>query len=164
MIELIAIDVDGCLTDGSIIYTDSGDEIKSFNVKDGLAIASWIKLGKKIAIITGRKSSVVEKRAKELGIQHLYQSVSNKDEVLKEILKKENLELSQVAAIGDDLNDYKMLSIVELSFAPADCSNLINDVVEVSLNRVGGKGAVKEMIEYIVRKQNLESEYLNLWR
>ena len=84
MIELIILDVDGTLTDGSIIYSNSGDELKNFDVKDGLAVASWTKkMGKKAAIITGRKSELVQRRANELGITHLYQGYDNKDEGLE---------------------------------------------------------------------------------
>ena len=109
MIELIVLDVDGTLTDGKITYSNSGEETKSFDVADGLAIAVWTKkFGKKAAIITGRNSSIVEKRAKELNITHLHQGIKNKQEVLEEILKKEGLSWHQVAAIGDDLNDYNM--------------------------------------------------------
>ena len=121
MIELIVLDVDGTLTDGKIIYTSAGDELKNFDVKDGLAIASWTKkLNKKVAIITGRKSKLVENRAKELGITHLYQGVDNKDEILQNILYEENLTWEQTAGIGDDLNDFKMLNKVGISFAVAD--------------------------------------------
>ena len=162
-IELIVLDVDGCMTDGSIIYS-SDDEIKSFNVKDGLAIASWIKLKKKVAIITGRKSSVVEQRANELGVHYLYQGEGNKDIKLKEIARKEGLELTQIAVIGDDLNDFKMLSLAGLSFTPADSTTFIHDVVDVILNTSGGKGAIREMIEYIVKKDNLERDFLELWK
>lgn len=162
-IELIVLDVDGCMTDGSIIYS-SDDEIKSFNVKDGLAIASWIRLGKKVAIITGRKSKVVEQRAKELGVQHLHQNVKTKDIILQDIAKKENLKLDQIAVIGDDLNDFKMLSIAGISFTPADSTTFIHDVVDVILSASGGKGAIREMIEYIVKKDNLEREFLELWK
>jgi 3-deoxy-D-manno-octulosonate 8-phosphate phosphatase (KDO 8-P phosphatase) len=162
-IKLIILDVDGCMTDGSIIYS-SEDEIKSFNVKDGLAIASWIKLGKKVAIITGRSSQMVKQRADELGVQYLYQDVKEKDVLLREIAKKENLDLKQIAVIGDDLNDFKMLSIAGISFAPADCSIYIHEVVDMILSNSGGKGAIREMIEYIVKKDNLEREFLALWK
>jgi len=162
-IELIVLDVDGCMTDGSVIYS-SDDEIKSFNVKDGLAIASWIKLGKKVAIITGRSSKVVEQRAKELGVQYLHQGIKNKDIILIEIAKKENLNLNQIAVIGDDLNDLKMLSIAGIAFTPADATIYIHDVVDVILSASGGKGAIREMIEYIVKKDNLEREFLSLWK
>ncbi len=88
MIELIVLDVDGTLTNGNITYTNNGDEIKSFDVKDGLAIATWTKqFGKKAAIITGRTSKIVEQRCKDLKIEHLYQGVHNKEEVLENILK-----------------------------------------------------------------------------
>ncbi len=163
MIKLIVLDVDGCLTNGSIHYTVNGDEIKSFNVKDGLAIASWIRMGKKAAIITGRVSSIVTRRAKELNITHLYQNVKNKKEKLLEISKIENISLDEIAVIGDDLNDYGMLKEAGLSFTPSDGSNYIKNIVNVVLNKKGGEGAVREMIEYILKKENLEEEFLKLW-
>ena len=151
MIELIILDVDGTLTDGKIIYTSSGDELKNFDVKDGLAIASWIKkLDKKVAIITGRKSKLVEKRAKELGITHIYQGVDNKDNIIENILKEENLTWANTAAIGDDLNDYKMLKKVGLSFAVGDAVDDIKSLVNIVCKQNGGYGAVREMIEYIL--------------
>lgn len=164
MIELIVLDVDGTLTDGSIFHTNNGDELKAFDVKDGLGVASWTKkLGKKAAIITGRRSKLLEKRAQELGITHLYQGVDNKDEILQEILDKEALRWSQVAAIGDDLNDYKMLQKVGLSFAPNDASHYVKDIVKVVCKANGGHGAVREMIEYIFKAQDQEEEFLKLW-
>ena len=96
MIELIVLDVDGTLTDGKIIYSTSGEETKAFDVADGLAIAVWTKkFGKKAAIITGRNSTIVERRANELQITHLHQGIKNKQEVLEEILKKEGLSWHQ---------------------------------------------------------------------
>ena len=163
-IELIVIDVDGTMTDGKIIYSQNGDELKSFCVKDGLAIASWIRLGKEIAIITGRSSKIVERRAKELGISHCYQGVHNKKEVLDKLLKKLNLESQNVASIGDDLNDYPMLISSEISFAPINASHYILDIVNVLLTRNGGDGAVREMIEQLIIKEGLEEAYLKLWQ
>ena len=87
MIELIVIDVDGTLTDGKIYYGNSEEELKAFNIKDGLMIASWNRLGKKSAIITGRTSKIVERRAKELGITYVRQGIRNKKEDLKKIVK-----------------------------------------------------------------------------
>ncbi|NVJ53552.1 MAG: HAD hydrolase family protein [Campylobacteraceae bacterium] len=164
MIELIVLDVDGTLTNGQITYTNSGDELKSFDVADGLAIATWTKkLGKKAAIITGRNSKIVEIRANDLNITHLHQGIHNKDEVLENILKEENLTWNQVAAIGDDLNDYKMLKKAGLSFTPANGSKYINDVVNIRCKAFGGSGAVKEMIEYIIKEDGIEEEYINSW-
>lgn len=158
MIELIVVDIDGTLTDGKIIYTSNGDELKNFDVKDGLALASWTKmLNKKIAIITGRTSELLKRRAKDLGVTHLYQGIHNKDEVLEQILKEENLTWENVAAIGDDLNDYKMLSKAGLSFCVGDAVEDIKELVDVVCKSNGGDGAAREMVEYILRRDNQKS-------
>ena len=162
-IELIVLDVDGTMTDSRITYSQNGDEIKSFNVKDGLAIASWRKLGKQVAIITGRKSAIVERRAKELRIEHFYQGVENKKEVLDTLLEKLDLTMKHVAAIGDDLNDLSMLKAAEISFVPRDASAYVDKIATVILSKRGGAGAVREMIEYLIIKEELEKEYLALW-
>jgi len=164
VIELLVFDVDGCLTDGGIMYGNSdAEEFKTFHVKDGFGIVSWMKLGKKTAIITGRSSRVVDKRAKELGINYLYQDVKNKKAVLQEILEKEGLNFNQVAAIGDDLNDLTLLRAVGLSFAPADAMPMVAKEVDVVLTKVGGKAAVREMIDIVVEKENLSEAFVNLW-
>ena len=162
-IELIVLDVDGTMTDSRITYSNEGDEIKSFNVKDGLAIVSWRKLGKQVAIITGRKSSIVEKRAKELHIEHFYQGIHNKREVLEKLLLKLNLTMENVAAIGDDLNDLQMLKSAKISFVPRDASVYVDKIATVILSKKGGDGAVREMIEQLIVKEGLEKKYLELW-
>ncbi|HHD72976.1 MAG TPA: HAD-IIIA family hydrolase, partial [Epsilonproteobacteria bacterium] len=108
-IELIVLDVDGTMTDSHITYSENGDEIKAFNVKDGLAIVSWMRLGKKVAIITGRSSEIVKRRAKELHIEHYYQGCDDKLTKLEELIRSLDISMENVAAIGDDLNDYCML-------------------------------------------------------
>jgi len=163
-IELIVLDVDGTMTDSRITYTQNGDEIKAFNVKDGLAIVSWMKLGKKVAIITGRSSKIVERRAKELHIEHFYQGCDDKLTKLKELIEKLDIKMENVAAIGDDLNDYQMLEAVEISFVPRDASSYVDKIASVVLTRKGGNGAVREMIEYLLKKERLEEDFLNLWR
>ena len=163
-IELIVLDVDGTMTDSRITYSESGDEIKAFNVKDGLAIVSWMKLGKKVAIITGRSSKIVERRAKELRIEHFYQGCDDKLTKLEELIEKLDITMENVAAIGDDLNDYKMLEAAEISFVPRDASSYVDKIASVVLTRKGGNGAVREMIEYLVKKERLEEKFLNLWR
>jgi 3-deoxy-D-manno-octulosonate 8-phosphate phosphatase (KDO 8-P phosphatase) len=164
MIELIVLDVDGTLTDGKIIYTSNGDELKNFDVKDGLAVATWTKmLNKKVAIITGRTSELVKKRANDLSITHLYQGIHNKDEVLENILKEENLTWDNVASIGDDLNDLKMLKKSGLSFCVGDAVEDIKPFVDVVCTKKGGYGAVREMVEYILEKNN-EKSLLELWQ
>ena len=162
-IELIVLDVDGTMTDSRITYSEIGDEIKSFNVKDGLAIASWRKLGKQVAIITGRSSSTVARRAKELHIEHFYQGIHNKKEVLETLLKKLDMTMDNVAAIGDDLNDLQMLKSAKISFVPRDSSAYVDKVATVVLSKKGGDGAVREMIEQLIVKEGLEEKYLELW-
>jgi len=163
-IELIVLDVDGTMTNSYITYSENGDEIKSFNVKDGLAIASWRKLGKQVAIITGRSSKIVERRAKELKIEHFYQGVENKREVLEVLLKKLGISMDNVATIGDDLNDLSMLKASAISFVPQDASAYVDKVADVVLSKKGGDGAVREMIEYLIKKEKLEDEFLALWQ
>ena len=163
MIELLVFDVDGCLTDGGIIYTSSGEELKKFDVKDGLAIASWIRLGKKAAIITGRESKIVAKRAEELKITHIRQGVKNKGEVLEDILAKEGLTFENVAIIGDDFNDLPMLKKAKISFTPSNGVDYVKSIVDTVLSKEGGKGAVREMIDIIIKNEKLEEEFINLW-
>ena len=162
-IELVVLDVDGTMTNSHITYSEQGDEIKSFNVKDGLAIASWRKLGKQVAIITGRSSSIVARRAKELHIEHFYQGVDNKREVLESLLDKLDLTMENVAAIGDDLNDLSMLKAAKISFVPRDASAYVDKIATVVLSKRGGDGAVREMIEHLIVKEGLEKKYLELW-
>ncbi len=165
MIKLIVLDVDGTLTDGKIIYTSNGDELKNFDVKDGLAIATWTKkLGYKAAIITGRTSTLVERRAKDLGITHLYQGIHNKDEVLENILKEESLTWEQTATIGDDLNDFKMSKKAGLSFAPNNASIYLKDIVNIVCTKNGGDGAVREMVEYICKYDGIEEDFIKVWQ
>ncbi len=163
MIRLLVLDVDGCLTDGSIIYTANGDEIKAFNVKDGLAIVTWHKLGRLSAIITGRESPIVQRRAAELGIRHFYQGVSDKKAVLEEILQKEQLSFDNVAAIGDDLNDFHMLQSAARSFTPRDAMPFIQENVQTVLSRNGGDACVREMIEILVEEEGIKEEFIARW-
>ena len=163
MIDLIVLDVDGCLSDGSIIYDVDGVETKKFNVKDGLAIRSWIDLGHQVAIITGRNSSIVEKRAKELGITLLYQGVKDKKSLLLGICEDLNLGSENIAAIGDDLNDFKMLDFVSKSFTPCDGADYIKQNVKTVLSKKGGSGVVREMIELLLKEQNEYDSFIGLW-
>ncbi|MSN96015.1 HAD hydrolase family protein [Campylobacter sp. FMV-PI01] len=159
MIEIIFLDVDGCLSDGGIYYSNLGDELKKFNAKDGFGIMNWHKIGKISAIITGRKSKIVENRAEELGIKYVYQGANDKFSIAQDILKKENLSFENAAAIGDDYNDIKLLNAVKMSFAPLDA--LIKS--DFKLSKKGGDGAVREMIETIVEKENLRDVWLQGW-
>lgn len=163
MIKLIILDVDGCLSDGGITYSADGIESKEFNVKDGLGISTWIKMGNEVAIITGRDSKIVKRRADELGIKHLYQGVHDKKRVLEELVASLGLQFYEVGAIGDDLNDYHMLSKVGRSFTPKDGAKEIRSLVETTLTCRGGKGAVREMIDMLIDENDQREEFLSLW-
>ena len=163
-IKLIVLDVDGTMTDGKIGYTQNGDEIKSFNVKDGLAIKSWIKLGGEVAIITGRNSDIVARRARELDIEHCYQGVKDKLGALNKILEHLELTLDNVASIGDDLNDYRMLKASKIAFVPKDASQYVEAIADVILTCGGGEGAVREMIEHLIKKEAIEDKFLKIWK
>ena len=163
MIKLIVLDVDGCLTDGKLIYSEDSIESKSFNVKDGLGISSWIKMGNYVAIITGRNSKIDERRAKELGIKHIYQGIKDKKKVLTQLVETLNLDYTQVAGIGDDLNDYNMLNLVGKSFTPKNGVKDIKEIVDVVLNYDGGDGAVREMVEFLVNLNNQKTDFLAVW-
>jgi len=163
MIKLIILDVDGTMTNGQITFNNSAEESKSFCVKDGLAIASWIRLGLHVAIITGRESKIVENRAKELGIKHFYQKIKEKDKKVQEILEQLSLSWDNVAAIGDDLNDYSMLKKAAISFTPQDGVSFIKANVDIVASKNGGSGAVREMIEYLIKHNGMQKDFLNLW-
>ncbi len=163
MIKLIVLDVDGCLTDGKIIYSSDGLETKNFNVKDGLAITTWIRMGNQVAIITGRQSDVVKRRADELGIEHLFQGIKDKERVLKELVESLGLKFYEVGAIGDDLNDYHMLNMVGRSFTPKDGVKEIQGIVKTVLSCSGGNGAVREMIDILVDENDQRDEFLSFW-
>ena len=163
MIKLLVLDVDGCLSDGKLIYSAESVESKNFNVKDGLGISTWVKLGNQVAIITGRNSTIVQKRAKELGVQHLHQGIKDKDRVLKEIVSSLGITLNEVAAIGDDLNDYNMLTLAGKSFTPKNGVKEIRELVDRVLSYDGGDGAVREMIDLLVDENQQREQFMAVW-
>lgn len=154
-IKLIIIDVDGTLTNGIIYYDNMGNETKAFHVKDGMAISVAIKSGIKVAIITGRRSKSVDIRAAELNISDIYQGISNKLEVAQEILKKYSLEKDEVFFIGDDINDIELMNYLTYSGCPADAVKEVLDIASLISKKNGGAGAVREIIEEIMKQQDL---------
>lgn len=163
MIKLLVCDVDGTLNNGQIVYDSQDNEIKSFSAKDGLAMSSWIALKRDIAIITGRQSPIVNKRAAEIGISLVFQGIHDKGEVLLELLEHKHYSTDEIAVIGDDLNDIRMFKHSKLNFAPRDCSPLILPYVHYHLHHNGGQGAVREMIEIILHKDGIYNDFMALW-
>ncbi|MEI7473371.1 MAG: HAD hydrolase family protein [bacterium] len=153
IIKLIAFDVDGVLTNGEIIYTDAGEEIKIFNAKDGQGMNMLRSAGLITAIITARKSPIVEKRSKDLEIAHVYQGVRHKIIALQEIMSKYNLGFEHVAYVGDDLPDLCILEKVGLAFCPIDAVTEVKKVCHYIASKEGGKGAVREITDFILESQ-----------
>ena len=151
MVKLIILDVDGVLTDGSIIYDSEGREYKNFNVKDGYGIVTAIKKGIKVVVISGRSSTIVEKRCRELGITKVFQGVSDKLEVYERIKEEFGLRDSEIAAMGDDIPDIPILKRAGFSGAPADAVPEVKKVAKFVTTLPGGKGAVREFIDYLLK-------------
>jgi len=150
-IEIIAFDVDGVLTDGSITYTDNGSEIKTFNAKDGQGMVMLVREGLITAIITARESKVVELRAKELGVTHVYQGCKNKVAALQELVEQYSVDYSNVAYMGDDLPDLCVLEKVGFACCPADAVDEVKRICHYVAKKGGGKGAVREMTDIIIK-------------
>ncbi len=163
MIKLLLLDVDGTLTDGSLYFDENFHEIKAFNVKDGLGMALWQKLGKKIAIITGRTSTMVKKRMESLGVQLVFMGVENKSTVIERLKKDLQLDTNEIACVGDDYNDLGMFKACTLSFAPFDAHPIIKSKAYKVLQNLGGKGAVREAIDYLLELEGLQDEALRLY-
>ncbi|MEM8758532.1 MAG: HAD hydrolase family protein [Planctomycetota bacterium] len=150
-VRLLVLDVDGCLTDGSIMYDADGRETKRFSVRDGLGIAAWRRLGLPVAIITGRESAMVTRRAGELGITRVYQGVRDKAAALAEVLSDLAIEPEQAAAFGDDWNDLPMLAAVGFAACPADAADEVKQIADYVCGKPGGHGAVREVIDHLLR-------------
>jgi len=145
------MDVDGTLTDGKIHIGNNGEMFKSFCVKDGMGIKLLQKHGIVIALITGRKSVIVENRAKELGISELYQGVDDKLAVINELSKKYAIPLSSMAYAGDDINDIDIMKAVGHSFCPKDSVAEVIAIADTVLTQPGGNGAIRQAAEIILR-------------
>ena len=152
-IKLLLLDVDGVMTDGGIYYSDSGNEFKKFNAQDGYGIVKLQRAGIQTGIITGRISKIVKRRAEDLGITEVYQNLDNKIDTYKSIKKKLNLTDANIAYIGDDEFDLAVLKCVGFSAAPADAVPIVTKHVDYVCNRNGGKGAVREVIDLILKNK-----------
>ena len=160
MIKLVLLDVDGTLTDGGIYRGNNGEELKRFNVKDGYAIVNAQTLGIEFGIITGRKSELVEIRSNELKIKYLYQGISEKTVILEEIMQKTGLKKEEIAYMGDDLNDILIMKQSGLTGAPKDAADEVIQIVDFVSEKNGGSGAVREFVEYILKKDGKWETFL----
>ncbi|GAB4222584.1 MAG: HAD-IIIA family hydrolase [Francisella sp.] len=162
-IKLLILDVDGVLTDGKVIITNNGDELKNFDVKDGLGIVLMQKLGIKVAIITGKESKIVADRFTKLGIdpQDIFQGQKNKIKAYEELKKRYNLDDTNIAYMGDDLPDICLMNKVKLSATPANAMEIVKNFADYICQSHGGAGAVREFCEYIIKKLNLYEKVIS---
>lgn len=163
-IKLLILDVDGVLTDGSLYIGLNGEFLKVFNAQDGMGIFLWHKAEKKTAIITARTSKIVEERAKELQIEVLCQGTHDKLEVYQEIKEKLALKDEEIAYIGDDLIDLPVLRRVGFSATVKDAPLEVQEVAMYVSTKEGGKGAVREIIEYILKGQYLFEKLVDKYK
>ncbi len=163
-IRLVALDVDGVLTDGRLYFDQNGNELKSFYTRDGLGLKALQKFGITLAIITGRESRMVTDRARQLGIDHVYQGRDDKLNALAELMSETGIEADEICYAGDDWIDLPVLKRVGFSVAPADAAAMVRNQVHWVTNATGGNGAVRELCELILQAKGhdrqLEQELL----
>lgn len=150
-IEILLLDVDGVLTEGDIVYNDNGEQIKRFNVKDGVGIRMLKKAGLQVGIITGRTAGAVRHRCENLGLDLVFEGVHDKAAVLEQICAKTGVSSAAMAFMGDDLPDLGIMKKVGLPIAVADAHELVRDAARMVTNAEGGRGAVREISEAILK-------------
>jgi len=149
-VRLLVLDVDGVLTDGRLFYGARGEAFKSFNVKDGHGIKQVAAAGITVAIISGRKSAIVTRRARELGIRHVAQGVTDKLAALEKLASARSILLEHTACVGDDTPDAPMLQAAGLAIAVADAHADALSVADLVTTRAGGQGAVREVCDWLL--------------
>ena len=154
-IRLVLLDVDGVLTAGEIIYSDSGEQIKIFDVKDGLGIRLLKEAGIQVGIVTGRRGKALQHRCDNLGIELIFDGIRDKDKALDDIHSETGIPIEAMAFVGDDLPDLPAMKKVGLAVAVGDANPLILEHAHMITNAPGGKGAVREVIEAILKAQGL---------
>ena len=163
-IRLLVLDVDGVLTDGSIHIDDHGHETKVFNVRDGFGMRLWQSLGFELAVITGRTGRVVQHRMAELGVKHLVQGADDKAGALAGIIEATGIPAREAACIGDDWPDIPLLNLVGYPMAVADADPRVKEVAAFVTEAPGGRGAVREAVEHLIRAKGLMDKALSTVR
>ncbi len=161
-IKTLFLDVDGVLTDGTVMVNEQGEQLRSFSIKDGYAIQLGIKVGLRIIVISGGRSKGVQHRLRGLGVTEIYLGVSNKLELMKEILEENNFHIEQVAFMGDDIPDIDCMQYVGLALCPHDAVEDVKRVSAYVSPASGGRGCVRDVLEKILRLQKLWSNELGV--
>lgn len=164
-IQLLILDVDGVLTDGSLILGSDGVEHKSFNSKDGAAIRWWLRTGREMAWISGRESPAVTRRGNDLGVRHVYQHVLEKVPVYESLLAELKIPAENTAYIGDDLMDLPIMNRCGFAVAVADATEEVRAVADLVTERAGGRGAVAEAVRFLLKAcgewESIMAKYTN---
>lgn len=160
-IKVLILDVDGVLTDGNIILDGQGQEFKAFNTKDGQGIKTAIDAGLTVAIITGRHSQPVLHRARELGIELVLQGVQDKASAMEGLLKEYGWRAEEVAYMGDDLPDLPPMRRAGLAISVSDAAEEVIEAADYVTTRPGGRGAVREAIEYLLKASHRWDQIIN---
>ncbi|MFT2112361.1 KdsC family phosphatase [Marinomonas sp. 2405UD68-3] len=159
-LKLVVFDVDGVLTDGGLLYSESGEQLKRFNVKDGVALKLLPKWGVEVAIITAKDSPPLRMRMKDLGIQHFYLGCHNKVEAFNDLTGRLGFDKQHTAYVGDDVIDLQVMPSVGVSFCPADAHVLVTRCCAISLLNKGGQGIAREVSDIILAsRMSLERAY-----
>lgn len=163
-ITLLCLDVDGVLTDGSILIDDRGVETKRFSVRDGAGMRLWTKLGYELAVITARKGLALRHRLHELGVRHVIASAVDKRAAFHGLLHELNVKASQAAMIGDDLADLPVMRLCGYPIAVNDAAEEVRAVASYTTTLRGGRGAVREAIEHLLKAQERWEEALEMYQ
>jgi 3-deoxy-D-manno-octulosonate 8-phosphate phosphatase (KDO 8-P phosphatase) len=158
--RLLLLDVDGVLTDGGIYYAEGGEEMKRFHIQDGMGVDLLLRAGIEVGILTGRRSTVVERRGRELGMRIVKQGFYGKSAGFAEILEEENLSPEEVGYVGDDIQDLPVFKQVGFRAAPSNAVREVQAEVDYVCSRVGGDGAVREIAELILTALGKKDEII----
>jgi len=163
-IDMLILDVDGVLTDGRIIYDSRGADVKAFDVQDGQGVKYWLRVGHQAAVLSGRASRTIRIRAKDIGIDAVYEDAKDKLPVFEKILKRFGRTADRVCCIGDDLPDLPLLARAGFAVATAGASDEVKRAAHYVTKHAGGAGAVRETIELILKYQGRWGEILQRYR
>jgi len=162
MIKLVLTDIDGVWTDGGMYYDQTGNELKKFHTYDSAGVIFLQKLNIPFGIITGEETLIVENRAKKLGVELLFQGIHDKLKTVLVLCKSYDIKISEVAYIGDDINDYTLLQNVGFSACPSNAPSYIKSIVNFVTEKKGGEGAFREFVEKIIEHYHLANSIIDL--
>ena len=161
-VQIVILDVDGVLTDGSMYYSDSGEVLKRFNTKDGMGISLLQRAGIKVAFVSGESTGIITKRAEKLKVTDVYLGVEDKLTAVDDVLQKYRMNYQDACFVGDDINDFSVLKKVGFGVAVRGAVQIIKSIAHYVTSRDGGDGAVREVCDIILASKNITYVNQNL--